>query len=43
MNEEGELWRRVLEAKFGLDEKGWFTREVTKPHWKSTWEKIDEG
>lgn len=28
------LWKRIVVAKFGVDERGWFTRDTSRPHGK---------
>lgn len=36
---KGVLWRKVMVAKFGIDERGWFTRVGLRPHGKGVWRK----
>lgn len=43
MKEEGVVWRMTIAAKFGTDERLWFTKVGTRSHGKSMWKKIGVG
>lgn len=43
MNEDIVLWRRVIAVKFGIDERGWFTKGVTRDLMGRLRKKIGEG
>lgn len=40
MIEEDVLWRKIIAAKFGVEENGWFTCAALQSHGKSLWKRI---
>lgn len=40
MKEDNTLWWRVIEAKFGAVDRGWFFRILARQHEKGMWKKI---
>lgn len=39
MKKKDMLWRRVIVAKFNIDERRWFTRGPSRPHGKGWWKR----
>lgn len=43
MNENDSFWWKVIKAKLGTKERGWFTRLMSRPHGNGLWKKICIG
>lgn len=43
MNEEGTLWRRIIAAKVGVEDRGWFSGGLMRGDGHSLWKKIGAG
>lgn len=41
--EECAFWYRLITAKFGVEEKGWYTGGALRSHGRSLWKKISDG